>query len=102
MLRIALAVLMALGSSARAAPRTHQFVIAQMAYGQAPVGLHVGDTIIWANHDAFQHTATARDRSFDVVLPPKATARVRLRKAGTVAFYCRYHPGMTGTLTVAK
>jgi plastocyanin len=60
----------------------------------------VGDTIVWKNNDIFRHTATARDKSFDVDLPAKSEARVRVGAAGTIAFFCKFHPGMTGELVV--
>lgn len=82
-------------------PRVLTLEMRDMAFGKPPEGLHVGDAIEWINADIFQHTATAKDGSFDVDLAPKAKARTVLTKAGTVAFYCRYHPGMTGVLTVA-
>lgn len=73
-----------------------------MAFGASPAGLRVGDVIEWVNNDIFVHSATARDKSFDVELKPKAHVRMTLKQAGTVAFYCRYHPGMTGKLAVGK
>jgi plastocyanin len=76
--------------------------IQQMAFGPTPTGLRVGDTIEWVNNDIFVHSATARDKSFDVELKPKARVRTKLKRAGTAAFYCRYHPGMTGRLVVAN
>lgn len=93
---------LAFAPAAQAGPRTYKIALAQMAFGPVPSGLHVGDTIVWVNKDVFQHTATARDHSFDVDLPPKASKRVLLRRPGTIVFYCRYHPGMTGKLVVAK
>jgi plastocyanin len=33
---------------------------------------------------------------------PKGRARTVLKKAGQISFYCRFHPGMTGRLSVAK
>ena len=84
------------------APRVRTITMKDMVFGPVPADLRVGDVVIWANDDIFRHTATARDRSFDVDLAPKARRRMTLTKAGTVAFYCRFHPGMTGRLTVAK
>ena len=84
-----------------AATKVHTVVMRQMAFGPLPAGLRVGDPIEWVNGDIFRHTATARDKSFDVDLPPKARGRTVLRKAGTTAIYCRFHPGMTGRLQVA-
>jgi plastocyanin len=86
--------------SADAAPKTYTIVIAKMQFGAAPAGLRKGDRIIWVNRDIFEHTATARDGSFDVKLPPGAHATIVLRHAGRIAFYCKYHPGMTGVLNV--
>jgi plastocyanin len=50
----------------------------------------------------FKHSATARDKSFNVDLPPKSSGKTVIRHAGTIAFYCIYHPGMTGSLSVAR
>ena len=60
----------------------------------------VGDTIEWINKDIFAHTATARNGDFDVTLPPKKTVTLVLKKAGTIDYYCRFHPNMKATLTV--
>lgn len=73
-----------------------------MAFGRVPAGVRAGDVVVWVNKDMFRHTATARDRSFDVDLPPGKSARTMVRKPGTISFYCRYHPGMTGRLVIAK
>ena len=80
----------------------YKLVLANLAFGPAPMKLRVGDTVEWVNADIFDHSATAKDGSFDVALPPKGQARVVLRRAGSVMFYCRYHPGMTGVLTVTR
>lgn len=74
----------------------------KMKFGPVPDGLKVGDTIEWVNDDIFRHTATARNGAFDVDLKPGGKARVVLKTAGEIAFYCRYHPGMTGSLIVAR
>ena len=34
-------------------------------------------------------------------IPPKRTVPLVLKKAGTVDYYCRFHPNMKATLTVA-
>ena len=83
------------------APAVHRIVIAKMKFGPVPANLRVGDTILWVNQDMFRHTATARDRSFNVDLPPRSSAKIVVRRAGTIPFYCIYHPGMTGRLTAA-
>lgn len=78
----------------------YQVTIAGMKFGAPPAELHVGDVIVWRNHDIFRHTATARDKSFDVDLPAKSEARMTIGRTGAVDFYCRFHPAMTGKLDV--
>ncbi|MBI2262016.1 MAG: hypothetical protein HYU62_10195 [Caulobacterales bacterium] len=93
------AAAVALPAAARA--RTHTIVMEKMRFGPSPAGLRVGDTIVWVNRDLFRHTATARNQ-FDVDLAPGASGRTVLRAAGTIPYICRFHPGMTGVLTVAR
>ena len=89
------------GCAKPAPPRAFVVTIAQMAFGPTPPSVRVGDSIRWVNNDILQHSATAKDGSFDVDLPPKATATTVIQHAGTVDFFCRYHPGMSGRLSVA-
>lgn len=84
---------------ARAA--TVQIVMQNLEIAPTVVSAKVGDTVEWVNKDFIAHTATARNGDFDVNLPPNKTARIVLKKAGTVQYYCRYHPNMTATLKVA-
>ena len=80
---------------------TIQIVMQDLVFAPAEVSAKVGDTIEWINKDVFVHTATARNGDFDVSLPPKKTGSFVLKKAGTVDYYCRYHPNMKATLNVA-
>jgi plastocyanin len=89
-------------SPAAAAPKVHTVIIDKMKFGPVPAGIRAGDTIIWVNRDFLKHTATARDKSFNVELPPKSSGKTVIRHPGTIAFYCIYHPGMTGSLKVAE
>ena len=79
---------------------TIQIVMENVAISPAEVSAKVGDTIQWNNKDEFLHSATARNGEFDVTLPPKTSATFVVKKAGTVNYYCRYHPNMTGTLKI--
>jgi plastocyanin len=90
------------GAAAATGPRTHRIEMQNMRFGPAPANIKAGDTIVWVNRDIVPHTATARDRSFDVVLPPRRSVTMVVRRAGTIAFYCRYHPGMRSSLVVAR
>lgn len=84
---------------ARAA--TIEITMENLVISPAEVSAKVGDTIAWINKDVFAHTATAKNGDFDVALPPKKSATSVLKKAGTVDYYCRYHPNMTATLKIA-
>jgi len=97
-----LAVLLLTSPAIAAAPRTHVVVIDKMKFGPLPASLRSGDTILWVNKDMFRHTATARNGSFNVDLPPNSRGKTVIRANGTLAFYCKYHPAMTGTLKVSK
>ena len=90
------------GRAEAAAPRTHTITMDKVKFGPVPAGIRVGDTIVWDNRDLVPHTATARDGSFDVVIAAGHSARTVMRKAGTVPFFCRYHPDMTGKLVVGR
>ena len=66
----------------------------------AEITAKVGDTIVWENRDVFAHTATATDKSFDVMLPPKKSGSLTVTKAGTFDYFCKFHPNMKAKLTV--
>jgi len=83
-------------------PAIYTVTLQQMKFGPTPASIHVGDTIEWVNNDIFVHSATASNHAFDVELPVKAHRWTTFHAAGTYAFNCRYHPGMTGTLVVTN
>jgi plastocyanin len=74
--------------------------IDKLKFDPTQVAAHVGDTIEWVSSDFVAHTATARNKDFDVAIPANGTGRVVLQHAGEVDYYCRFHPNMTGRITV--
>ena len=80
-----------------AAAATHVVEINQMKYAPVPP-LKVGDTVTFLNKDMFRHTVTASNNSFSLDLMPGASGSLRINSAGHAAFYCKYHPGMRGTM----
>ena len=94
------AVLM-LGASVSAHAATLQITMENLVVSPLEASAKVGDTIEWVNKDILAHTATARNGNFDVTMPPKKTVTLVLKKAGTIDYYCRFHPNMKATLTVA-
>jgi plastocyanin len=79
---------------------TIDVTIAKMAFAPAEIKAAVGDTITWTNNDFVAHTATARDKSFDVVIPAHGTGSVVVKAAGTVDYFCRFHPMMKAAIAV--
>jgi plastocyanin len=79
---------------------TIQVVMENLVVSPAEVSAKVGDTVEWINKDVLAHTATARNGDFDVIMPPKKTVTSVLSKAGTVEYYCRYHPNMKAVLKI--
>jgi plastocyanin len=90
-----------LATSVSAHAATIEITMENMVIAPAEISAKVGDTIEWINKDILAHTATARNGDWDVTMPPKKTIPLVLKKAGTVEYYCRYHPNMKATLTVA-
>jgi plastocyanin len=80
---------------------TIQIVMDKLVYSPVDVKATVGDTIEWVNSDILAHTATARNGDWDVTIAAKKTVSLVLKKAGTIDYYCRYHPNMKGRITIA-
>lgn len=93
-------VLILVTGSARA--ETIQVKIEKLTFTLPQVTARVGDTIEWVNADFVAHTATARDGIFDIVIQSNMTGSFVLKTEGTVDYYCRFHPNMTGRITVVK
>jgi plastocyanin len=81
---------------------TIQVKMEKLGFVPAEITAHVGDTIEWVNYDFVAHTATARDGSWDVLIPVNAKKTVVLKTEGTVDYYCKFHPNMTGRISVSK
>jgi plastocyanin len=94
-----------LGVMACAAPAlaagTIRVTIDKLKFSPAQVSAHVGDTIEWVSSDFVAHTATARNKDWDIAISAKGTGRVTLHHAGEVDYFCRFHPNMTGRISVA-
>lgn len=79
---------------------TIDVVMQNLVVKPVEVTAKVGDTIRWDNKDFVAHTATATDKSFDVMLPPGKTGRTVVTKVGTFDYFCKFHPNMKGKVTV--
>jgi plastocyanin len=94
------ALLLLVAAPAPAAAATYLVPISALKYTPIPP-LQVGDTLVFVNKDLFRHTVTASNNSFDLDLMPGARRGLHINSAGKASFYCKYHPGMRGTM-VAK
>ena len=89
-----------LGSPASPAGTTQSILMKSIAFEPRQITVHVGDRLEWANQDIVAHTATAKDKSWDVNVLPGKNGRMVMKAAGTFDYICRYHPNMTGAVIV--
>jgi plastocyanin len=89
-------------AAAAPAARTISVGMAGSQFGPATADVQVGDTVVFKNDDGVAHTTTATEgASFDSgTMEPGATFEYVIKRAGTLAYFCEFHTGMTGTLTV--
>jgi plastocyanin len=93
----AAAALLPVAMPAPAAAETHVVVIDKMKFAAVPP-LKRGDVVEFVNRDMFRHSVTATNGKFNLDLMPGKSGRLTINSAGSVAFYCKYHPGMRGTM----
>jgi plastocyanin len=74
-----------------------------LKFDPGSVSAHVGDIVKWSNTGTVMHTVTfdGKPSLSDVSLQPGGTWEVKFDAAGTYAYRCTIHPGMTGTVTVS-
>lgn len=76
--------------------------IRDFAFGPNPVEVPVGGAVTWTNQDAVPHTATAEQRDVlqsGTISPGSSFSQV-FDTAGEFAYFCEFHPNMTGTIVV--
>ena len=75
--------------------------IIDFAFEPAELTVSAGSAVTWTNNGAAPHTATASDQSFDTsVLNPGDNASHTFTEPGEFAYFCAFHPSMTGTVIV--
>jgi plastocyanin len=83
------------------AGETIHVTIQNLKFAPVNISAHVGDTIEWTNKDIVEHSATALNKEFDVVMPANGVGRVTLARPGKIDYFCRFHPFMKGEIVVA-
>ena len=99
---LVLGALLVASATVPARAETIQVKIEKLAFAPQQISAHVGDTLQWVNADFVAHTATARDGAWDVMIPANATKSVVLKAEGGIDYYCKFHPNMTGRISVSK
>ena len=76
-------------------------VAKDIAYNPTSITVKVGDTVTFKNDDSFAHTFTANNGEFDSNnVDGGGSFTYKPTAAGTIAFHCKIHSNMKGTITV--
>src|SRR5215212_2588042 len=76
--------------------------ISDFKFAPSTTTVNVGDTVTWSNSGPTGHSATATDGSFDTgILQKGSSGSHTFSQAGTFSYFCKPHPFMKGTITVA-
>lgn len=76
-------------------------VAKDIAYNPTEITVKVGDTVTFKNEDGFAHTFTADNGEFDSNnVDGGGSFEYETTAAGTIAFHCKIHSNMKGTITV--
>jgi len=100
MMGTALVVALPVMPAAEAAGTEHA-TIANFSFSPDPVKIPIGTTLEWTNTDGTVHTVTADDNSFSSGnLASDAKFSHTFDRPGPVAYHCKIHPSMKGTVEV--
>lgn len=94
------------GSGSSVAPGGNgvQVKMQGIQFSPKTISAKVGQTVTWTNEDSTVHNVTAQQggsfKSSDFAQGKSYS--YKLDKPGTISYVCTIHPGMDGTITVAK
>lgn len=84
-------------------PQRYEITMEQLAFSPASITVSQGDTIVFINNDIVPHTATdtLNATHWDTgAIVHGAQGVVVMQEKGVNSYFCSYHPGMTGEITV--
>lgn len=93
---LALVALMALVGCVSSHPKVS---ITNSGFSPAQVSTKAGGTVTWTNKDNVAHTVTGNDFDSGGLEPGKSYSHT-FDAAGSYGYYSRFHPSLTGTVTV--
>jgi plastocyanin len=76
--------------------------IVDMSFVPADVSIKAGDAVQWVNGDFVDHTATARDGGWDVLIRAGKSAQHQFKQTGVLNYFCKIHPDMKAVIRVAQ
>ncbi len=85
-----------------ASARAGTVAIANFMYAPSTVSVKVGTSVVFANHDSSEHTATSDTAgAFESgSLQQGQSVHVKLSKVGSFAYHCAFHAFMHGVIKV--
>jgi plastocyanin len=94
-------VLAVLVAASPAAAKTIRVDVKDLRFVPATVTAEIGDVIEWRNADFIDHTATAVNGTFDLMIPAGKSATLTVATPGSIDYLCTFHPNMTGVIRVS-
>ncbi len=90
--------------SAEAAPAAagESVAIKDFTFNPPTINVPVGGSVTWTNQDTPPHTATGLDREAlqSGAIAPGASFTQAFDTAGTIEYFCEFHPNMKGSIVV--
>ena len=79
----------------------HKVRIQSMQFSPNTLVIKAGDSVVFENRDVMEHTATAKDDSWDTGnLRKGKSATITFETKGEFNYICRWHGGMRGKIRV--
>ena len=94
--------LVALVAAFPAAAKVITIDVNKMVFSPEKITAQVGDVVEWNNSDIVVHTATEKNKKWEVMLPVKGKDSITIKEQGTIEYYCKFHPNMKGEIEVSK
>src|SRR5262249_375790 len=94
------AALAVVAVAAPAAAATIRVPVTKATFQPAQDSAHVAGTVEHGNSDILAHSGAGRKKEWDLFIAPNKSAKVTLKQAGEIDYYCRFHPNMVGHISV--
>mgnify|MGYP001199310940 CR=1 FL=1 len=82
-------------------PQTFTVLIENNKFIPREIDSQIGDKVTWINKDSVKHTITFEDVRLDQVLTKGAQISYTLSEKEEARYFCRFHPGMQGSVKVS-